>query len=576
MSTFCSQHDHFPLQFRTPSLFCWRELRANAFSEPIGTKISLIKPGKLYKIVSKPATPFPIPPDGAQAGNPAALGGSVTVTANNTSLTCTLAAQAYNGTEGWKGLDNPAGSKGWKYLNKLAPGGGIAGACKLVLIKEKVIKVLAKGTGGLLVLGGGLNSDVSMDLSAEGDVYCALALAGTHFKEIAGSLLKMKNQPAPTECPEPVVDADKDGFAGTTESYLGSDPSDAASTPESIAIPSTCSDYVDNDLDSLTDADDPGYTPTRLSIDTFPAAGLDVFDSSLSLDAYELETEFGICPVDFEARGPTCVQRADPVDLGGGKQEINVEIISMQLTGTATILPDPRCILPPISVTVTLREDLLQRSTGKVTEQGPDLLSDFPADSFFDVFFLIDIPLLGTITGGPPGGPQGSPVRVENFDINSIPPYNTPDNPCLNPNCYAVPLSPHLHCPVPPPFLDHFKVYEVDDQPVSIAASLEDQFDTASPQGVLLEARDLFANPVKKTVDANVVEIHDPLAHLTMVPVFRERADTLGGCEEPVRLRHLDCHEPDPPARAHQQGEQVLPRAARSFQVLRRDGPFRG
>ena len=172
---------------------------ASALDQPIGTKISLIKPAKLYKIVSKPTTTplFTLP-----AGALSVLGGSVTVTVNDGTLTCALAAQAYDGTEGWKGLGNPSGSKGWKYLNNLAPGGGTAGACKLVLIKEKVIKVLAKDTGGLVVLGPGLNSDVAMQLDAGDDSYCALATP-PHSKEVAGSLLKtMKDEPAPARCPE--------------------------------------------------------------------------------------------------------------------------------------------------------------------------------------------------------------------------------------------------------------------------------------------------------------------------------------------------------------------------------------
>ena len=78
---------------------------ANAFSEPIGTMISLVRPGKLYKIVSKPLGGYPIPEIGP--GDPTALGGSVTVSVNGGELTCTLAAQAYDGTEGWKGLGNP-------------------------------------------------------------------------------------------------------------------------------------------------------------------------------------------------------------------------------------------------------------------------------------------------------------------------------------------------------------------------------------------------------------------------------------------------------------------------------------
>jgi len=164
---------------------------ASAFNQPIFTKSSLIKPGKLYKIVSKPNHPltlFPLPTD-----NPSLTGGSVSVTANDTSLTCTLAAQGYDGTEGWKGLGNPPGSKGWKYLNRLAPGGGVAGGCNRVRIRENVIKVLARDTGSLVVLDPLVNSEVAMQLDVGSDSYCALATP-PHLQEVAGTLLKMEDE----------------------------------------------------------------------------------------------------------------------------------------------------------------------------------------------------------------------------------------------------------------------------------------------------------------------------------------------------------------------------------------------
>ena len=92
---------------------------ASAFEEPIPTKISLLKwgagVGKLYKIVSKPSASqagglFQIPdPD---TSNPVTNGGSLTVAVGSGELTCALAGGA-----NWKGLGNPAGSKGYKYVN---------------------------------------------------------------------------------------------------------------------------------------------------------------------------------------------------------------------------------------------------------------------------------------------------------------------------------------------------------------------------------------------------------------------------------------------------------------------------
>ena len=55
-------------------------------------------------------------------------------------------------------------------------------------------------------------------------------------------------------------DADNDGWDDETERMAGSDPNDAASTPEH-AVFGTCEDGLDNDADGLTDAADPGCAP---------------------------------------------------------------------------------------------------------------------------------------------------------------------------------------------------------------------------------------------------------------------------------------------------------------------------
>ncbi|MBI4548230.1 MAG: VCBS repeat-containing protein [Ignavibacteriae bacterium] len=53
-------------------------------------------------------------------------------------------------------------------------------------------------------------------------------------------------------------DSDADGFSDSLEVAVKSNPIDSLSTPEDIALPSTCSDSVDNDLDGLTDLADLG------------------------------------------------------------------------------------------------------------------------------------------------------------------------------------------------------------------------------------------------------------------------------------------------------------------------------
>lgn len=65
-------------------------------------------------------------------------------------------------------------------------------------------------------------------------------------------------------------DSDGDGYFDGDEAALGSDPNDAASTPEAAGYEAVCEDALDNDLDGLTDADDEGC---QVVYDSLPAAG---------------------------------------------------------------------------------------------------------------------------------------------------------------------------------------------------------------------------------------------------------------------------------------------------------------
>jgi hypothetical protein len=224
--------------------------QASAFSEPIPTKISLLKwggnppVGKLYKIVSKASkdAPFTLP-----TGDPVANGGSVEVKVGAGVLQCTLAGGAFDGTVGWKGLGNPAGSKGYKYLNKTAP---TSDPCKTVIIKEKVIKIIAKDVGSIAlpVNNPPGNPDVSMLLTVDTDEYCALAV-GPHFKEKADKLIKMKAQAAPADCA-------RCGDNSSNRPEEECDGTDDSACPGSCILPGggggTCGDGVRNGGDECT------------------------------------------------------------------------------------------------------------------------------------------------------------------------------------------------------------------------------------------------------------------------------------------------------------------------------------
>ncbi len=298
----------------------------------------------------------------------------------------------------------------------------------------------------------------------------------------------------------PSLDGDGDGWYNAVETLLGSDAGDPFKTPESFAIPASCLDGADNDGDGATDDADPGCHPIPVIDGTFPPAGFDVFESEMDVNGLTIETPLGSCPIDFEGVGPTVVRRGNPAPNSGGMREIDVEIVAMQLTGTANLLPGTPCNggQRVTGVPVTLVEDPAKASSGKVTAKQTS--ADFPASSFFDVNFQVDSPL-GLLPGS---------LRVTNDTINTLPPFHTPNDPTKNPDCYDF-GGVHEHCPKPP--LDHFQCYAGDFPPFATRVRLlHDQFG-GSPVDV--SAPNLFCNAVRK----NRLPIFDRNAHLEFYPV---------------------------------------------------------
>lgn len=116
---------------------------------------------------------------------------------------------------------------------------------------------------------------------------------------------------------------------------------------------------------------------------SFPPAGTDVFSSQFS---HGLIIVNGNPLPDLTYNGPTTVVRGDPAAGLGGLHQIDTEIVSMNLTGT----------FGPI--TVTIQESSTRDSIGLVRELNPSAGGEFPAESFFDVFFEIEISTMPGIT----------------------------------------------------------------------------------------------------------------------------------------------------------------------------------
>jgi hypothetical protein len=301
------------------------------------------------------------------------------------------------------------------------------------------------------------------------------------------------------------IDGDDDGFIDGIETPLGSDPGDPTSTPESVAVSESCFDGEDNDGDGGVDIDDPGCMVPEPAEGTFPGAGFDVFNSSLSLNGYALQVPgIGTCEVDFEGQGPVVIERQTPA---GDPSTIDVEIVAMQLSGQGAVVGgDPNCPVGQLGGAIV--EDPTRASSGQVISASLDPTTDFPADSFFDVFFDIYVDgLPNPFPGGPPSGPAGGAVHLQNV-INTLPPYHGGKNTL----CYEVENQEHEHCPKAPP--DHYLCYAAKFSPKfqKRTVTLLDQFDedgSAGNEERVLTPR-LLCNPASK----NGEPLYEKTGHL--------------------------------------------------------------
>jgi hypothetical protein len=166
----------------------------------------------------------------------------------------------------------------------------------------------------------------------------------------------------------------------------------------------------------------------------FPPGGVDTFPSGalLNLDI----PGAGLAHVTLN--GPSSVQRSDPHDSDGdGRMEVETELLTMDLAGAS-----------PLGV-LRVRESPTRRSLGRIVQQAPGV--DYPADSFFDVFFDL------SLDEGDSWIPVNQPVRMQAV-IQAIPPilahYQSPPSlavPLVGPGGQVIATLRYvLHVPLPP------------------------------------------------------------------------------------------------------------------------------
>jgi hypothetical protein len=129
----------------------------------------------------------------------------------------------------------------------------------------------------------------------------------------------------------------------------------------------------------------------------FPPAGADAFESAMSV-----VVTVGAQTRTIDLVGPTAVLRSDPETGDGGRRLLRTELVAMDLRGTDAVFGEVRVQLDPT-----------KSSVGEVRAQNAG--ADFPADSFFDVFVVVTVPLTGELV-------NLVPVRVEAQGIQKLPP----------------------------------------------------------------------------------------------------------------------------------------------------------
>jgi hypothetical protein len=121
-----------------------------------------------------------------------------------------------------------------------------------------------------------------------------------------------------------------------------------------------------------------GLPPCPIQPDEpFPEAGCDSFGSAARVK-YQVNGSDVVQTVNLG--GPTLIVRHNAPHKAGGFDEVDTEIIAMELTSTS-------------GLQMTVRESPTRASSGKIIEKentGPNKMN-FPAFSYFDIFFEVDV-----------------------------------------------------------------------------------------------------------------------------------------------------------------------------------------
>jgi hypothetical protein len=162
-------------------------------------KLAAVKGARLAKFVSKSAPgTFPIPAPGS-ADDPTIAGALLRVF--DTDEPGAGEVSFLLDQSGWTGLGNPAGSKGYKYKGRNdAVDPDPKGACRTVLLKEKVIKAVCGGSAVTLAPPFSAAAGIRLGILAGSTAARYCATFGGEEKRNDATITKRKNASAPSEC----------------------------------------------------------------------------------------------------------------------------------------------------------------------------------------------------------------------------------------------------------------------------------------------------------------------------------------------------------------------------------------
>ncbi|MCK6554528.1 M28 family peptidase [Candidatus Binatia bacterium] len=161
--------------------------------------VTVVKLGNVTRFVAKSASGFPLPAPGS-AEDPTTGGAELRFF--DTALGGATRATFELDASGWKGLGRPAGSKGYRYKGRDDATGG---ACTSVVIKEKTIKAVCKGTPVTLSPPFASTEGIVLGLPAGTAALRYCAEFGGEEKKNDAVQMRRTTAPAPAVCPEPPV-----------------------------------------------------------------------------------------------------------------------------------------------------------------------------------------------------------------------------------------------------------------------------------------------------------------------------------------------------------------------------------